>query len=124
MQADSTGNDRSQAQQRRQVEHVRTEDDPGANRCLVVRQRGDRGRDLWRIGRQRGHHAEQGFGEPEALTDSLEARNEHPTGAQAHNCPDDEGQRRTVPRSWSLRSDGDEPARNGHAKIRQLSQAR
>ena len=36
VQADATGNNRSQAEQRGQVEHVRTEDDSGANRCLVM----------------------------------------------------------------------------------------
>ena len=93
MQADTTGNDRSQAQQRREVEHVRPEDDSSANRCLVVSQRSDRGSDLGCIGRHSGHHAEQGFGEAKALTDPFKARNDHPTGCQAHGSPDDKGQK-------------------------------
>ena len=62
VQADTTCNDSSQAEQRRKVEHVRAEDDSGANRCLMVRQRGYGGGDLGCIGRNSGHHAEQGFG--------------------------------------------------------------
>ena len=38
---DATGHDRSQAQQGRQVEDVRTKDNPGTNRRLVVHQGGD-----------------------------------------------------------------------------------
>ena len=94
VQADTTGNNRSQTQQRRQVEHVRAEDDSGADRRLVVRQRRDGGGDLGCIGRNGGHHAEQGFGEPQALADPFEARNEHPTGGQTHDSPDDKGQER------------------------------
>ena len=57
----------------------------------MVHQRGDGGCDLGRIGRQRGHDAEQRFGEPEALTDPLESRNEDPARGQADPSPDDEG---------------------------------
>ena len=62
VQANTTGNDRSQAQQRRQVEHVRAEDNSGANRRLVMHQCGDGGGDLGCIGRNSGHHAEECFG--------------------------------------------------------------
>ena len=62
VQPDTARYDRTQPQQRGQVEDVRAEDDPGANGRLVVHQCGDRGRDLRRVGSQGGHHPEQSFG--------------------------------------------------------------
>jgi hypothetical protein len=90
VETDTARHDCSQAQERCQVEDVRTKDNPGAYRRLVVPQRRNGGRDLGRIGREGCHYAEQGFGESEALTNSLESRDEDPTDGQTDDCSDHE----------------------------------
>jgi hypothetical protein len=71
MQGDPASDDCSEAEQYSEVEEVRAEHYPGANGLLLVCQRRNGGHDLWRIGRECCHHAKGGFGEPEALADSL-----------------------------------------------------
>ena len=91
VQMDAISDHRSQAEERGEVEDIGTEDNLGANRRLMVHERRDRGSDLRRVSCQCCHHTEQSFGEPESLTDSLQAGDEDPTRDQADNRAHDEG---------------------------------
>ena len=59
VQRDLAGDNSREAQQRRQVEHIRADHHPGAEPRMMPRKRRHRSCDLRRIGRQCGEHPQQ-----------------------------------------------------------------
>jgi hypothetical protein len=89
MKSESSGDHSPKTQQRSKIENVRSNDDPGPYRSLVVGERRDRSRDLRRVGGECGNHSEQGLRKAHPLTDALESGNHYPTHPQADNCTGD-----------------------------------
>ena len=94
MQADAPGDDRAEAQQGSQVEHVRADDDPGAKPRLAAGHRGDRRGDLGRVRRERRDQAEQRLGQAQPLADTLQPGDEQPACCQADHRTGQESRRR------------------------------
>ena len=81
---------RRESEQGRQIEDVGADHDPSSDLRLMIGQRRDRGGDLGRVCGQRGEHAQQRLGEPEAGTDALQARDEDVARRQADRRRDHE----------------------------------
>ena len=91
VQADAAGDDGAQAEQGRQVEHIGSDDDSGAQSLLMTGDRGDGRRDLRCVSRQRGHYAEQRLRQAEPLADPLQPGHQDPANCQADQRTGDEG---------------------------------
>jgi hypothetical protein len=90
VQADAVGDHGAQAQQGGEVEHIRSDDDPGAQTLLVAGHRGDGRGDLGRVRRERGDNAQQGLRQAEPLAHPLEPRDKNPACGQAYQRPGQE----------------------------------
>ena len=90
VQGDPPGHERAQAEQGGQVEHVRAEHDAHPDGVLAAGEGGRGGRDLGRVGGQRGDQAEHGLGEPEPLAEALDPGDQDDAGGQAERRADDE----------------------------------
>ena len=90
VQGDPPGHDRAQAEQGGQVEHVRAEHDAHPDGVLAAGERGGGGRDLGRVGGQRGDQPEHGLGEPEALAEAFDPDDQDRARGQAERRADDE----------------------------------
>ena len=107
--ADAARDDGADAEHRREVEGVRADDDPDRDGVLVLEERRDRGRDLRRVGGERGEQAEQRLGQAEPQPDAVEPPREH--GRR------DEHQRDGGDEEWDggcgrHRLDADQPSRH------------
>ena len=91
VQRDLDGHYGRQAEQRREVEHVRADHHTGADVLVVVNERGDGGRDLGCVGRERREQAEQRLGQTQARSDALQRRDEQPARREADRCGKHEG---------------------------------
>ena len=90
MEADTPGDDSAEAQQRSQIEHVRPDDDPGAQPLLMAGHRRDGCGDLRRIGGQRRDDAQQRLRQAQALPDPLKPGHQDPARCQADQRPGQE----------------------------------
>ncbi len=84
VQPDPPSHQRPQAQQRGQVERIRSDHYPRPDARLTMRQCRDRRGNLRSVGSQRRHHPQQRLRQPGALAQPLKPRDQQPAAAQAH----------------------------------------
>jgi hypothetical protein len=91
---DLTGYDTRKSKQGCEVEHIRADRYPGTHAVVMPTERRHCGRDLGRVGCQRGEHSQERLGETKSCANPAEPRHEEPARRKACRRSDHKQTRR------------------------------